>query len=253
MDRAGVEHINLAYFGQAKPEYYQMSFTLLPGSTGVVARPKLPGYVAVSATILSGVYLPASGRLMYQAFRTLEPVARIGHSIYVYRIDRWPDAPAASAPEVELELADDLASIEWFSRAIRHYRRYLSARPDDVGARVSLALAQFDAGQIAEGVASFQLAARGHSDPAIRRALAAALLEYDSPAAARPEIVALLNLLPGDARSRELYGRLLLEEGSIAAGITELERALALDPTLTSARDVLTAAKSMASRERGGG
>jgi hypothetical protein len=61
MDRTGVTRVNLAYFGQADPAYYGIECTYLPGSDWltprVTARPQLPGFVAISATILSGVYL----------------------------------------------------------------------------------------------------------------------------------------------------------------------------------------------------
>ncbi len=90
MDRNGVDHINLAYFGSADPAYYKINCTLLPGSDAFVpgTTPPLPGYVAVSATILQGPYFTEAGRQFYKPLREREPVAKVGRSIYVYRVER---------------------------------------------------------------------------------------------------------------------------------------------------------------------
>jgi len=45
------------------------------------ARPQLPGYVAVSATVLDGVYLNEAGRAFYKPLRERPPRAVIGYSI----------------------------------------------------------------------------------------------------------------------------------------------------------------------------
>jgi hypothetical protein len=92
LDGRGAGHVNLAYFGTADPRYYGLSATHLPGSQYFVpaaaAPPRLPGYVAISATVLSGVYLNAHDRAFYASFRTRPQVAAIGHSINVYWVDR---------------------------------------------------------------------------------------------------------------------------------------------------------------------
>ena len=59
MTEHNVPHINLAYFGFADPRYYQIDCTFLPGSPpwvnpDLLSAPRLPGYVAVSATLLRG-------------------------------------------------------------------------------------------------------------------------------------------------------------------------------------------------------
>ncbi len=92
MDRNGVEQINLAYFGTADPAYYHMRCVHLPGApffaNAQVGPPQLPGYVAVSATLASGVYFSGSSRTLYRPLLEREPVARIGYSIFVYRVDQ---------------------------------------------------------------------------------------------------------------------------------------------------------------------
>jgi hypothetical protein len=90
MDANGVEHVNLCYFGTADPAYYRIVCTQLPGS-GILTSgslPQLPGYVAISATNLRGAYFPEPLRQFYRPLLSMKPVARIGYSIYVYRVER---------------------------------------------------------------------------------------------------------------------------------------------------------------------
>jgi hypothetical protein len=92
MDQHEVQHINLSYFGTADPAYYKIDCTYLPGGAffdePLVKAPQLPGFVAVSATNLRGVYFPEGSRNIYQRLLETDPVAVIGYSIYVYRVER---------------------------------------------------------------------------------------------------------------------------------------------------------------------
>jgi Dolichyl-phosphate-mannose-protein mannosyltransferase len=98
MDGHEVRHINLSYFGTADPAYYKIDCTYLPGgpffTDPLVKAPDLPGYVAVSVTNLRGVYFAESSRLIYQKLLLAQPVAIIGYSIYVYRLQ----APSGPKP-----------------------------------------------------------------------------------------------------------------------------------------------------------
>ena len=91
MDRNAVGHINLSYFGTADPAYYRIDCTLLPGGPfyddPFVKNPQLPGLFAVSITNLRGVYLTEHFRSIYQPLLKAKPVAVIGYSIYIYRIE----------------------------------------------------------------------------------------------------------------------------------------------------------------------
>jgi hypothetical protein len=91
MEAEGVGHVNLSYFGTADPAYYGIDCTHLPGSPyfaeSRISEPRLPGYVAISATNLVGTYFNDRGREFYRPLRDREPVAVIGHSIFVYRVD----------------------------------------------------------------------------------------------------------------------------------------------------------------------
>lgn len=87
-----VPHINLAYFGTADPEYYQIQCTHLPGAPFFaqqsIRAPQLPGYVAVSVTILNGCYNTDAERAFYKPLLNAKPVATLGHSIRIYHAER---------------------------------------------------------------------------------------------------------------------------------------------------------------------
>ena len=138
MDEAGVSHVNLAYFGTANPAYYGINCTHLPGAPTFalpeIMQPRLPGYVAISATIASGVYLDPRWRLFYRGFRNQSPVATIGNALRVYWIDHWPEADRVHTEDfdVHASLADALLfGQQWIDHAVTHYRIYLDHRPDD--------------------------------------------------------------------------------------------------------------------------
>lgn len=79
MSERRITRMNLYYFGTADPDYYGIQRAASPE----------PGYYAVSATHLMGIYLP--DREYLAPFRRMTPEATIGHSINVYRLDRVPD------------------------------------------------------------------------------------------------------------------------------------------------------------------
>lgn len=92
MAERGVDQIGLAYFGTADPSYYGIRYTPLP-DTGLFAGgppvpPRLPGWVAVSATILSGAYGDDRSRVFYQPLRDRQPSATIGYSIHLYWVEQ---------------------------------------------------------------------------------------------------------------------------------------------------------------------
>lgn len=87
-----VARINLSYFGYADPAYYGIEYNPLPGSPffdyGRIGKPQVPGYVAVSATNLRGLYLSDFGRSLYVGLQKRQPVAVLGHCIYIYWVDQ---------------------------------------------------------------------------------------------------------------------------------------------------------------------
>jgi hypothetical protein len=92
------EPINLCYFGMADPRYYQIPHVKLPGGYAfeppleeTFAIAKIPGYVAISATNLQGVYFSPQGREAWKYFlRRATLVDQVGYSIFIYRLDQPP-------------------------------------------------------------------------------------------------------------------------------------------------------------------
>lgn len=90
MDNHKVGNIRLAYFGTMDPAFYDIKAIPEPGSLSFLWRngqqtAPLPPYIAISRTYLAGLYLPR--RDTYAAFRNRSPVASIGNSILIYRLD----------------------------------------------------------------------------------------------------------------------------------------------------------------------
>ena len=87
-----VHHVNLSYFGNGDPAYYGIAYTPLPGQSFLPGEPisaiRLPGYVAISATNLRGAYLNDFERNLYAPLRERKPVAVLGHSLYIYWVEK---------------------------------------------------------------------------------------------------------------------------------------------------------------------
>ena len=89
MRERGISRINLSYFGTDVPGRYGISYYRLPS---LVLRPNPDGssvpakdWVAISATNLQGT--PFKDRDTFAMFRDRQPVAMIGYSIFIYRLD----------------------------------------------------------------------------------------------------------------------------------------------------------------------
>jgi hypothetical protein len=255
MDQEGVRHINLAYFGTADPAYYGIECTHLPGAPTFaepyIARPRLPGYVAISATVASGVYLDPRWRLFYRPFADERPVADIGHSIRVYWVDKWPEASAVQQPEdieAHAELADALLfGQRWIDHAISHYRTYLSHRPDDAQAMTKLGVALAAQGESAEAIDVLRRAvALAPANGWSTRILAEVLLQAGRVAEAEMHAERAAALAPADPVAQDLLGVTLAIRGRLLEAKRRFERALELDPAHASARTHLDRVNAMA-------
>jgi hypothetical protein len=88
MDAHGVAEIHLAYFGTADPDYYGIRGQRLPGYLRPthVAGFRAGEWVAVSATLLQGLYVEGDGaRRLMKRLRQETPVEQVGYSILLYR------------------------------------------------------------------------------------------------------------------------------------------------------------------------
>ena len=88
-----ISKIHLSYFGMDNPFAYipenQLEIVPPPWNAqwaqGAQFVPK-PGVYAVSATLLTGQFFAQRYRDYYGRFRKMQPVARAGYSIYIYRV-----------------------------------------------------------------------------------------------------------------------------------------------------------------------
>ena len=93
MERNGIRKVKLAYFGLNDPGYYGIDYDLLP-SYAIMGQPtckegspavlELKGTMAVSATLLQGLYCPGD---FYWKLRGIKPTANIGYSIYIFQFN----------------------------------------------------------------------------------------------------------------------------------------------------------------------
>lgn len=253
MDQNGVSHVNLAYFGTADPAYYGIDCTYLPGgptfTVPSITRPKLPGYVAISATVLGGPYLQPRWRLFYGGFVERTPVAQIGNTIRVYWIDRWPEAPDTiwnADPENHAGLADALLYAQgWTDHAILHYREYVVRRPDNPAGWTGLGLALLSVRDVEGAIPVLKTAV--HLDPGRaqgRRLLAGALLDRGQPEEAAVHAEEAVALEPGDAGGHDLLGVALAMQGRMDEAAIHFEHAVQIDPAHPTANEHLQVARA---------
>jgi hypothetical protein len=252
MEESNVSHVNLAYFGTADPAYYDINCTHLPGApffaTDSIQKPKLPGYVAISATVLSGIHLPPIWRLFYGGFLSEQAVVQIGNSIRVYWIEKWPAVdPAAIASLVQADagmqasLGDALYyGLNWADRAVVHYRASLAHRPGDSVTAGNLGAALVESGNAEEGIRMLQRAALlDPNDGELHRRLASALLMSRRIEEAAVHTEAAVRLTPEDPVAHDLRGVALTGLGRLDAAQSSFKRALELAPSYKEARERL--------------
>jgi tetratricopeptide (TPR) repeat protein len=213
MQASNVDHVNLAYFGTADPAYYGITKTSLPGTLfASPSRPVLPGYVAISVTHLTGVYLDDPWRLFYRGFLSLSPVDRVGNSIYVYRVDRWPEPqgggsdPLSGNGALHAALGDRLfLDLDWADEAVVHYRRALERMPGEAAIMRNLGVALLELGRVKEAVTTLrEVTILQPLDGLARYWLAAALLDDGQPREALAHAEAAVRLRPDDPGARDL-------------------------------------------------
>jgi tetratricopeptide (TPR) repeat protein len=245
-----IEHVNLAYFGQADPGYYGIDFTALPSSgfsdMDFFSPPELPGYVAISATTLTGVHLPPELRLLFAPFRSWKPVAVVANSIRIYRVDVWPvaDDPSDDASGIPRHrLADALLyGSRWPAGAVPQYEVYLRSHAPDADVLVGYGTALLQSDRPGDGIAALRRAIG--MDPASGAAhlvLARAFFAIQDFPGAREHAEAALGLRPRDPEASYLMARIRLVDGERILALQFLRQTLELDPAHAAARELLAA------------
>lgn len=127
------EPLYLSYFGTTYPSVYGLDFITLPTwPAGPEQRPPLrqpfipsdptPGWYAISLTNLHGAVLGGQADI-FDVFKEMEPVERIGESIYLYHIEfDDPQVAVAFGNVVPYEISPSLmARISSSNRKIRWF------------------------------------------------------------------------------------------------------------------------------------
>ncbi len=103
----GVERVYYAHYSPADPQVYGLAADWLPPDPRAVPFTPLdpaPGVYAIGATVLQGVYTPDVNT--YAWFRSHEPLARLGHALFVYQV------PARTAPAWAAVCAGSLPTLD---------------------------------------------------------------------------------------------------------------------------------------------
>ncbi len=91
MAENGANHVYYAHYSPARPEVYGINADFLPPDPRAVDfapwRPA-PGLYAIGATVLQGPYAPEINT--YAWFREREPLARLGHALFIYKVEATP-------------------------------------------------------------------------------------------------------------------------------------------------------------------
>ena len=194
MDNGGVKKIQFLYFGKADPRYYGIDAFYLPGSF-IISPPQktadskfeLPDHLAVSATLRYGgkLYLSQEQQKILQSYRLKEPIAAIGHSILVYRLDladpqvhynvgfilarqgrldiaadrlRQALRIRPDFAEAHFELGNLLSREAKLEEATRHYKEAVRIDPSSAGTHHNLAIALAEQGNLTEAIQHFRKA-----------------------------------------------------------------------------------------------
>jgi tetratricopeptide (TPR) repeat protein len=208
----------------------------------------LPGYVAISSTLLSGVYLRPRWRLFYDGFFNVKPVDVIGNSIRVYWIDRWPEGEprnedaevSAENPGVHARLPNDLLfGLDWPEQAGMHYRAALDCDPDNLAVIENLGLALIEMDRTEAALAFLHRAGVLPGRGEARYRLAAALLKNGDSKKARVEAETAVQMSPNDPVAHNILGITLGASGQLEAAKASFEKALQLAPGYEDARERL--------------
>ncbi len=124
-----------------------------------------------------------------------------------------------------------------FAEAADEYRRALAARPESVEARVNLAAALVQTGDLPAAVAALREALQRDSANATAHFNLGTLLALQGPSEeAREHLAAAVAALPKDAEARRSLARVLRDAGRLEEALAEYGKSLELDPASEAAR-----------------
>jgi len=157
MDHNGVKKIHFLYFGKADPQYYGIDAFYLPGSWVIrdSSNNEVPLHLAISANFLYGeeLFLTQQELAFLKSFQLGEPVADIGYSILVYKLNR-------ANPQIYHNMGLALASRGHLDKAVELLRETLRIQPDFATAHENLARVLALQGNRSEAIYHYEEALR---------------------------------------------------------------------------------------------
>ena len=157
MDHNGVKKIHFLYFGKADPQYYGIDAFYLPGSWVIrdSSNNEVPLHLAISANFLYGekLFLTQQELAFLKSFQLGEPVANIGYSILVYKLNR-------ANPQIYHNMGLALASRGHLDKAVELLRETLRIQPDFATAHENLARVLALQGNRSEAIYHYEEALR---------------------------------------------------------------------------------------------
>lgn len=191
---------------------------------------------------------PDEAEVRFKAITALDPKhaeAFLLLSRAISAQQRWADAAAPLTAYTELKPADTAAQMELAqvlekakrpAEAAAIYRRF----PNDPAAMERAGVLELDAGNAKQAVEQLQLAVKASPTPALRYALATALLRSGEIAKAAETASDLVAQQPGNLDMRMFYGRLLRDQKKYAPAAEQFAAATKLKPDSLEAWNELT-------------
>jgi tetratricopeptide (TPR) repeat protein len=246
MDTAGVKNIQYSYFGfpsATAPRYYGIDALFLPGSwvhpndISPDAKPR-PQFLAISVNQLHGLYFEGGDKEFITSLREIEPLARVGYSIWVYRMDgaieefrRRVQTKPGSARD-HYHLANLLNHQGESHEAIARYRQALKIQPGFADAHKRLALALAKAGAFEPAIEHLRTVLRidpRTNEGEIQYYLGTLLLYQGRYPEAAESLRAAVHAEPNSPRAYQQLGRLFSAQGNLDEAVQYYRNAIRLD------------------------
>jgi tetratricopeptide (TPR) repeat protein len=259
MDDHGVPRVQFLYFGiynAAVPRYYGINAIFLPGSwvgTHDLARdnPALPNYLALSVNHLYGFFRRTGDEEFVKPFRKLQPVAKIGQSIWIYKMDQAIEQfremvrANPSSSESQYYLANLLSHQGMIDEALEHYQRVVEIEPEFAVAHNNFANALAKVNRIEEAVVHWrkvlELPALNNRYETLFR-LGTTLAKYGQLADAEKLLQEVTKAQPGFMPAYHSLGIVFAAQGRLDRSVEYFRKAVQIDPQFAEAHVALARA-----------
>jgi tetratricopeptide (TPR) repeat protein len=240
MDQRRITQVQLAYFGAAEPKYYGIDdfysaenlARWMPAKSGAV---ELPEYLVVSANFLYGgeLFLPNELAERFERYKSREPVASIGYSLLVFKLNPldsriYEDAAVVTARKGAFGLTEGL-----LHEALRY-------NPASADAYYQLGALMARQNRLAEAIRCYRASINiGPLNDKAHFSLANTLIRDKQFDEATNHYRKALRIRPGFAEAYHNLGRVLAAQGKVAEAAEYFHEALRAKPQFAEAHESL--------------